>query len=84
MRPSKEPLRITETIVLLKRTVLGDSGDHKSEGNHVLPSGTCKGMLLHNEQGWVEIPTLNDKDEDQQPIKGSLLAHTDLGTPSKG
>lgn len=27
MKPSKEPLRVKETIVLPKRTVLGDSGD---------------------------------------------------------
>lgn len=51
---------------------------NNSEGNVILPTGTGKGILLHVEDGMVEIPMLNDKDEDQQLIKGSLFAHVEL------
>ncbi|KAL1446746.1 hypothetical protein MTO96_028752 [Rhipicephalus appendiculatus] len=79
MKPSKEPLRVKETIVLPKRTVCWVTVETgRSEGNLVLPTGTGKGMLLHIENGKAEISMFNSKDEDQQLIKGSLLAHAEL------
>lgn len=79
MKPSKEPLRVKETIVLPKRTVCWVTVEtNNSEGNVILPTGTGKGILLHVEDGMVEIPMLNDKDEDQQLIKGSLFTHVEL------
>ncbi|KAL1442314.1 hypothetical protein MTO96_030859 [Rhipicephalus appendiculatus] len=85
MKPSKEPLRVRETIVLPERTVCWVTMETgRSEGNLVLPTGTGKGMLLHIENGKVEIPMLNDKDEDQQLIKGSLFAHAELLSGDQG
>ncbi|XP_072146237.1 uncharacterized protein [Dermacentor andersoni] len=72
MKASKKPLRVKETIVLPKRTVCWvtvETGER--EGNLILPSGPGKGRLLHIEHGRVEIPMLNNKDEDQQLIKGT-------------
>ncbi|KAH6940929.1 hypothetical protein HPB50_010435 [Hyalomma asiaticum] len=72
MKPLKEPLFVKETTVLPKRTVCWVTVEsNKSEGNVILPMGTGKGILLHVGHGRVEIPMLNDKDEDQQLIKGS-------------
>ncbi|XP_040357307.1 uncharacterized protein LOC121046777 [Ixodes scapularis] len=79
IKPSKEPLRVKETMVLPKRTVCWVTVETgKSEGSLIVPGGTDKGMLLHIEHGRVEIPVLNDKDEDQQLLRGSLFAHAEL------
>ncbi|KAG0440027.1 hypothetical protein HPB47_016428, partial [Ixodes persulcatus] len=79
-KPSKEPLRVKETMVLPKRTVCWVTVETgKSEG----PSETDKEMLLHVEHGRVKIPVLNDKDEDQQLLKESLFARAELLSESE-
>ncbi|KAL1484731.1 hypothetical protein MTO96_032408, partial [Rhipicephalus appendiculatus] len=79
MKPSKEPLRVRKTVVQTKRTVRWVTVETgRSEGNLVLPTGTGKGMLLHIENGKVEILMLNGKAEDLQLINGSSFAHAEL------
>ncbi|CAN7940359.1 unnamed protein product [Ixodes pacificus] len=84
MKPSREPLRVKEIMVLPKRTVCWVTVETgKSEGSLIVPSGTDKGMLLHIEHGRVEIPVLNDKDEDQHLLKGTFFAHAEFLSESE-
>ncbi|KAL3198059.1 hypothetical protein MRX96_044533 [Rhipicephalus microplus] len=62
MKPSKEPLRVKETIEIPERTVCWVTVEsNKSEGNVTLPTGTRKEILLPVKDGMVEIPMLNNK-----------------------
>ncbi|KAL3208106.1 hypothetical protein MRX96_009699 [Rhipicephalus microplus] len=79
MKPLKEPLRVKKTMVISKGTVCWVTVEtNRNKGNVILHTGTGKKILFHVEDGVVEIPMLNDKDEDKQQLKGSLLAHGEL------